>query len=114
MLLRQICKGIRNFRQKFDRVVFNLLRKACHLLVELGCDRERAEPFESVDERVREAVEAVSVLDDALAFDVVEDFADLVGLELVMVQEFDKARDRTLKVDVVFPERVVGIDEKSL
>jgi hypothetical protein len=95
-------------------VVFNLLREADDLLVELRRDGNRAEALERIDQRMGEAAQAVSVLDDTFTLDVVENFPDLLGLEFVMVQECNEACDRALKVDVVFPERVVGIDEKSL
>ena len=44
-----------------------------------GVTGSGAETFERVDQRVREAVQPVSVLDDAFALDVVENFADLLG-----------------------------------
>jgi hypothetical protein len=31
-----------------------------------------------------------------------------------MVKERDEVGDRALKVDIVFPERVIGIDEQRL
>jgi hypothetical protein len=54
------------------------------------------------------------VLEDAFALDVIKDFADLFGREFVMIQEFDKARNGALEVDIVLPESVVGVDEESL
>ena len=63
---------------------------------------------------MREAVQAVAVLHDAFALDVVEHFAHLLGRKFVMIQKRDEARDRALEVDVVFPERVVGVDEEGL
>ena len=32
----------------------------------------------------------------------------------MMIQERDKVRDCTFKIDVVFPQRIVGIDEQRL
>jgi len=31
-----------------------------------------------------------------------------------MIQERDEVRDRALEVDVVLPERVIGVDEQRL
>ena len=82
--------------------------------MKFGSDRNRAEALEGVNESVGEAVQAVSVLDDTVALDVVKDFADLFRGEFVMIQEFDEARDGALEVDVVLPEGVVGVDQKRL
>ena len=73
-----------------------------------------AQALKSVDQRMRETVQAVAVLDDAFALDVVEHFANLFRRELVMIQERNEARDGALEVDVVLPERVVGVDEEGL
>jgi hypothetical protein len=54
------------------------------------------------------------MLDDALAFHIVQNFADLFRRELMMIQERDEPRDRPLEVNIVLPERVVGVDEESL
>src|SRR5215472_17123250 len=93
-------------------MIFDPARETDDLLAELGGNRNRAEALECVHQSVREAGEAVTVLDDAFAFDIVEHCANLLGCELVVVQEFDEAGDGTLEVDVVLPERVVGVDEE--
>jgi hypothetical protein len=54
------------------------------------------------------------VFDDAFALHVIEHFADLLGRELVVIEKRDEAANGPLEVDVVLPERVVGVDEKSL
>ena len=73
-----------------------------------------AQPLKRVDQRVGEAVQAVAVLHDAFALHVVEHFAHLLGRELVMIEKRNKAGDGALEVDVVLPERVVGVDEEGL
>ncbi len=88
--------------------------EAVDLGVQLGRDRLDAKPLESIDQRVRETVQAVSMLHDALALDVVEHFAYLLGREFVMIQERNEEGDGALEVDVVFPECVVGVDEEGL
>ena len=95
-------------------MIFDLVREAEDLPVEFGRNWNRAEALECVNQSVPEAVQAVTVLDIAFAFDIVEHFANLLGSELVMVKECDEAGDGTLEVDVVLPERVVGIDQEAL
>ncbi len=61
-----------------------------------------------------ETVQTVSVGNDTFAFDIVENLADLLRRELVVIQEWDETSDGPLEVDVVLPERVVSVDEESL
>jgi hypothetical protein len=110
----EISKSLGNLGEKFDGVIFDLVGEADYLLVEFGSDWNWAEFLERVHESVGKAVEAVSVLDDAFALDVVEDLADLLGRKFVMIQEFDEVRDGALEVDVVLPESIVSVDEESL
>jgi hypothetical protein len=51
---------------------------------------------------------------DALALHIVENFAYLLGGKLVMIEKRNKLRDGALKVNVILPERVVGVDEEGL
>ena len=88
--------------------------EAVDLGVQLGRDRLDAQPLEGVDQRMGEAVQSVAMLHDAFALHVVEHFAHLLGRELVMIQKRDEAGDGALEVDVVLPERVVGVDEEGL
>src|SRR5216684_5109150 len=61
-----------------------------------------------------EALQPVAVSDDALAFHVIENLAYLSGRILVMVQEGNELSNGTFEVDIVFPESVIGVDEKGL
>ena len=90
------------------------MRKTVNLGVRLRCDRPDAQAFEGVDKGMRETVQPIAVLYDAFALYVVEDFAHLLGRELVMIEKRDEVRDGALEVDVVLPERVVGVDEEGL
>jgi len=94
-------------------VILNDLGEADDLRVKFRRDRSGAEALERVDQSVGKAVQAVSVFDDAFALDVVEDFADSFGREFVIIEERDEARDGAFEVDVVLPERVVGVDEEG-
>jgi hypothetical protein len=51
---------------------------------------------------------------DALALHIVENFAYLLGRELVVIEKRNKLRDGALEVNVVLPESVVGVDEEGL
>ena len=77
-------------------------------------DRGGAEALKAGDERAGEAGEAVAVGEDGFALDCVEGLAHFGGRVLVVVQIADEGGDGALEVDVVFPERIVGIDEQGL
>jgi hypothetical protein len=47
-------------------------------------------------------------------FTAVQHLPDFSGCMLMMIKIGDEARDGVLEVDVVLPQRVVGVDEKSL
>ncbi len=82
--------------------------------VQFGRDWFYRELLEADHERVGEAVHAVAMLQDVLPLDVVQHVADFLGRVLVVVQERDEIGNRPLKVDVVLPERVIGVDEQVL
>ena len=84
------------------------------LRMQLGSNRLHAEPLKRADERMREAVQSVTVSHDAFALHIVKNFAHLVGRKLVMIEKRNKADDRSLKVNVVLPERIVRVNQKSL
>jgi hypothetical protein len=54
------------------------------------------------------------VRDNILSLDLVQDFAYLLRRVLVMVEKRDEVRNGTLEIDVIFPERVVSVDQESL
>ena len=95
-------------------MIGNGVRKAVDLRVQLRRHRFNAQPLEGVNQRMGEAVQAVAMFHDAFALHVVENFAHLLGRELVMIEKRNEAGDGPLEVNVVLPERVVGINEKRL
>ena len=111
---RKILQRVGHFRNNLQRTVGNGVRKALNLSVQVRRDRPHAEPFECVDQRVREAVQTITVSYDALALHIIEHFADLLGRKLVVIQKRNELGDGPFKVDVVFPERVVGVDQQGL
>ena len=90
------------------------VREAVNLRMQFRRDRLNAKPLKRVHQRVRKAVQAVAVGHDAFALNVVENFAYLLGRKFMVIEKRNEARDRALKIDIVFPERIVGIDEKCL
>jgi hypothetical protein len=55
-------------------------------------------------------MQAVAVSHNALALHVVEHFAHLLGRKLVVIEKRNEMLDGPLEIDVVLPERVVGVD----
>ena len=52
--------------------------------------------------------------DDAFTLHIVENFANLLGRIFMMVQKGYKAGDGAFEIDIVFPQRVIGVDEQRL
>ena len=106
--------GGRDAGEKFDLAVGDGLREADDAVVLLVGEGSVGELLEAVDEGATEALEAVAVAGDGGALDVVEALADLLGGVDAVIEVGDEAGNRTLEVDVVLPERVVGIDQQGL
>jgi hypothetical protein len=90
------------------------MRESTDGFVQRGGDRFDCQALESLHQRVTETVQTVTVAYDALALDIIQNLAHLLGRVLVMVQKRNKIRDGPLKVNVVFPERIIGVDEQRL
>jgi hypothetical protein len=82
--------------------------------VHCGRDRFDGEALECVHECVRETLQPVTVAHNAITLYVVEHATDLFWGMFLMIKERNELCDCTLKVDIVFPERIVGVDEESL
>jgi hypothetical protein len=59
-------------------------------------------------------VQSITMCHDALALHIVKHFANLLGRKFVVIQKRNELRDRPLEIDIVFPERIVGVNEKVL
>jgi hypothetical protein len=110
----KIFQRLRNLRQKLYGMVCHRVGKAVNLIVHLGCHQIDAQARKRIHQCMRETVQPVAVLHDALALHIVEHPTNLLGGELVMIEKRDEANDRPLEVNVVFPERVVRVDQQSL
>ena len=73
-----------------------------------------AEPREAVYQRASETRQAISMGEDSLAFDGVQRLSDLGGRVPVVIQITYEGGDGALEVNIVLPQRIVGIDEQRL
>jgi hypothetical protein len=60
------------------------------------------------------AVQPIAMLYDALAFYLVQDATNLLGRIFLMIEKGNEIGDGSLKVNVVFPQRVVRIYQQVL
>jgi hypothetical protein len=88
--------------------------KAGDLGMQFRRNRLNREPLKRIHQRVRKAVQAVPVLHNAFALNIVQNLTHLFRRKLVMIEKRNETRDRPLKIYVVLPERVVGVDEEGL
>src|SRR5678816_2679996 len=95
-------------------MILNRVRKASNLSMQFGRDRHRTQTLESVRQGVSKALKPVAMLHHTLALHIIQHFPHLLRRELMMIQKRDETRDRALEVDIVLPERVVGVDEEIL
>src|SRR4051812_30967625 len=107
-------EGLRHARTNLYRMLRNCVRETVNSLVQSGRERLDSELFESQHQGMREAVQSVAEATDAVALDVVQDLTHLLGGELLMIQEGDEICDRSLEINVVLPQSIVGVDKKGL
>ena len=105
---------VRNVGQELDLLVGDGLGEADDAFVLLGGEGLVGELLEAGDEGLAEAVETVALRGDGGVLDAVEVAADLGGAVNAVVEVGDEGGDGALEVDVVLPERVVGVDEERL
>src|ERR1700722_1112179 len=113
MFAGEILQRLGNLGNNFDRLIRDRIGEIANLRVRLRRDRLDAQALEGVDQSVREAVQAVSVFYDAVALNLVEHCAHLLGRKLMMVKKRNEARDGAFKINIVLPQRVVGVDEEG-
>ena len=109
--LAKIFQSLRDLWQKLNGMIFDQKREAFDLRVQLRRNRIGAELLKRIHQRVRKTVQPVPVLHHAIPLHIVQHFSYLLGRKLVMIQKGNKARNRTLEINVVFPECVVRINE---
>ncbi len=98
----------------FNRMLGDDVRESDDGFVQRRRERFYGQAFKSLCQSVGEAVQSVTVADDALPLYFIQDFANFGGRIFVMIQERDEIGDGAFEIDVVFPKRVIGIDEQGL
>src|SRR5258708_16889113 len=88
--------------------------KAVDLSVQFRRHWFDAQPLKGINQGMSKAVQSVAVFYNAFALHIVEHFPYLFGRKFVMIEERNKASDRALEINIVLPQRVVCVDEKSL
>jgi len=110
----QIGEGWGDVGEELDLLIGDGLGEAFNAAMLFFGEGDVGELLEAGDERVAEAMQAVAAGEDGRVLDAVEVATDLFGGVDTVIEVGDEAGDRALEVDVVFPERVVGVDEQSL
>ena len=114
MTARKIFERLGDAGDDLDRVFGNLEGKLANGLMHFRLNGRVAQALKAIDQRIGEAVNAITMLDDAVALHLVQLGPHLNRRVLLMVEKGDEAGNRPLEVNVVFPERVIGVDEKGL
>ena len=110
----EVGEGGGDVGEELDLLVGDGLGEAFDAAMLLFGEGHVGELLEAGDEGAAEAVQAVAVGEDGGVLDAVEVAANLFGGVDTVIEVGDEAGDGALEVDVVFPERVVGVDEQSL
>src|SRR5438309_12018428 len=109
MPFRQVIQRVWHAGNDLDRMFGNGMGETVYRLVQRWCERLGRQLLESPNQGVSEAVQAISVRDDAFAFNFVQNPANLLGRIFMMIQKRNEAVDRALEINVVYPDCVVGV-----
>ena len=110
----KVGQGLLHMGQKFNLLIGDGLREAEDAGVLVGSNGLVGELLEAGDKRLAEAVQTVATGGNGGVLNVIEAFANLFGVVEAMVEVGDEGGDSALEVDVILPERVVGVDEQRL
>jgi hypothetical protein len=110
----EIGEGWGNVGEEFDLLISDGLGEAFYAAMLLLGDGDVGELLEAGDQRAAEAMQAISVGEDGRVLDTIEVAADLFGGVDAVIEVRDEAGNGAFEVDVVFPQRVVGVDQQSL
>ena len=114
MPARKLRQRVRHTRQQFNLLFGNRVRKSANAFLFLFGNRGWAQPLKAGHHRMRKTRQAVPARKNRLALHGVQRLPHLGRRVFMMIQIADERRNRPLKVDVVFPERVVGINQQGL
>ena len=110
----EISQSFRNFVNDFHGMLGDSKRKSMYSLPQFGRESFHAEALEGLAECISEAIQSVSVSFYRLTLHLIEALPYLFRSEFVVIQERNEVGDGPLEVDIVLPERVIGIDKQRL
>src|ERR1035437_798830 len=110
----QLSKRLRHAGEQLDLLFGDRAGKSLNALPLFIGHGRRAEPLKTGEQRADETGESVSVSQNGLALGGVQRLTHLSGRVRVVIQIADESGYGTLEVDVVLPQRIVGIDEQRL
>ena len=114
MAFGEVGQSFHDAGAQFDGMFGDCHRQPGDRLVQRGRDRFYRQPLKCLLKGVREDVQPVSMGQDAPALDLVQNLAHLLRRIFPMIQKRNKIRDCALEINIVFPQRVVGVNEKCL
>src|SRR2546430_16462449 len=114
MPFRQVIQRVWHAGNDLDRMFGNGMGETVYRLVQRGGERLDRQLLECPNQGVSEAVQAISVRDDAFAFNFVQNPPNLLGRIFMMIQKRNEAADGELEINVVFPQVVLGADQQRL
>src|SRR5260370_4055841 len=114
MARAEVCQSLFDACNDLDRMLGDGAGESMNGLVQRGGERLDRKALEGHNQGLQKAVQVVSMLADSFVLYFIEFFPDLFRRELVMIEKRDEICDSPLKIDVVFPECVVGINEQGL
>ena len=92
----------------------NLMGEVVNAFVELGRDGLDGKLFKGRNQRMGEAVQSISVLHNRIPLSIIQNFPYLLRRVFAMIKKRNEASDGALEINIVLPERVIGIDEQGL
>src|SRR5947209_12415535 len=110
----EVSERLRNPRHELDRLLGYSACDSMDSLVQSWSDGLNRKPLEGVDQRNHETLQPIAVLLDPFSFHLVQDLAHLLRRKFLMVQKRNEAGDGPLEINIVFPERVISINEQGL
>src|SRR5512146_950861 len=98
----------------FDGMLGNRPRKPMDRFPKRGRQRFNRQSLKGTHQRFDETVQPVPMRYDAVALHLVEHTSYLGGRKLLVLQKRNEICDRTFKINIVLPERVISIDEQRV
>src|ERR1700730_4956727 len=111
MVLREVGESFGNAFENKRRRGFELTRGSFDIVDDFAARHAARELYIGILKRTAEAAHTVPVLSNIAALGLVQDVADVFSRVAQMLELGNEMADRLLEVDVVFPKRVIGIDQ---